>query len=147
MKEKINLEEELAADREDRGEDGGGSDEEKLEAERDQEELERQIEAAREVRRFSQDGPAERADISLNHVYMRQAYTDMNSKKEEVENLLSHLDSRITETHERVTNASQEAAQVPVRRSVPVDGPPTTLVFINGWVWMREPSFQAGPAY
>ncbi|KWU46412.1 hypothetical protein RHOSPDRAFT_31864 [Rhodotorula sp. JG-1b] len=56
----------------------------------------------------------------------------MNSKKEEVENLLSHFDSRITETHERVTSASQEAAQVPEPRSIPVDGPPTTLVFING---------------
>lgn len=72
---------------------------------------------------------------------------DMNSKKEEVENLLSHFDSRITETHERVTNAGQEAAQVPVRPSVPVDGPPTTLVFINGWVWMWEARIQAGAAY
>ena len=88
-----------------------------------------------------------RNDTSLNLVWLGQAYTDMNSKKEEVENLLSHFDSRITETHERVTSASQEAAQVPEPRSIPVDGPPTTLVFINGWVWLWGASFQAGAAY
>ncbi|GAA5951866.1 hypothetical protein JCM8115_005261 [Rhodotorula mucilaginosa] len=108
VKEKMDLEAELDADREEWGDNGRGSDDEKVEAEREQEALERQIEAARE------------------------AYTDMNSKKEEVENLLSHFDSRIIETHERVTNASQESAQVSARRPVPVDGPLATVVFING---------------
>lgn len=48
----MDLEAELDADREEWGEDGRGSDDEKVEAEREQEELERQIETAREVRRF-----------------------------------------------------------------------------------------------
>jgi hypothetical protein len=52
VKEKMDLEAELDADREEWGEDGRDSDDEKVEAEREQEELERQIEAAREVRRF-----------------------------------------------------------------------------------------------
>lgn len=68
----------------------------------------------------------------------------MNSKKEEVENLLSHFDSRIIETHERVTNASQESAQVSARRPVPVDGPLATVVFINGWVRRCEASSRPG---
>lgn len=108
LKEKMAFEAELAADREEWSEDGRGSDAANLDAEREQEELERLIEAARE------------------------AYTDMNSKKAEAENLLSHLDSRIIETHERVSNANEETAQIPVRRSVSVDGPPTTVLVING---------------
>lgn len=47
----MDLEAELDADREEWGDNGRGSDDEKVEAEREQEALERQIEAAREVRR------------------------------------------------------------------------------------------------
>lgn len=51
LKEKMAFEAELAADREEWSEDGRGSDAANLDAEREQEELERLIEAAREVRR------------------------------------------------------------------------------------------------
>ncbi|GAA5860563.1 hypothetical protein JCM3774_006208 [Rhodotorula dairenensis] len=59
----------------------------------------------------------------------REAYLDMNNKKEESENILGHLDGRITETLHRIAEQNTHA---PVLPSTPVDGPSTTLVFING---------------
>ncbi|GAA5989200.1 hypothetical protein JCM10908_001206 [Rhodotorula pacifica] len=92
-------------------------------------------EAARERREEVAEEPEledeKLCELELEIERAREAYVDTNNKKEKAENVFSHLESRMAETHERIKDASNpRPSSLP--NSAPVDGPRTTLVFING---------------